>query len=77
MIDFYSWSKFGDFHFDLRCWPNATEMVAEIARLGNGTKVLHSTYPWVDANSSNYREFLAAPLCAVTEPGRGDAAAAT
>lgn len=30
VIDFYSWSKFGDFHFDYRCWPNATDLVKVI-----------------------------------------------
>jgi alpha-D-xyloside xylohydrolase len=59
VVDFYSWSKFGDFHFDYKCWPNASEMVTMVHSLGNGTKVLHSTYPWVDDTSENYQEFLA------------------
>jgi hypothetical protein len=29
---------------------------------GNGTKVLHSTYPWVDSSSENYEEFESANL---------------
>ena len=32
--DFYSWSKFGDFHFDYECWPNATEMVQLVRSVG-------------------------------------------
>ena len=65
VIDFYSWSKFGDFHFDFKCWPNATEMVSLIRTVGNGTKVLHSTYPWVDETSENYQEFASADLFAL------------
>ena len=32
---------------------------------GAETKVLHSTYPWVDDTSENYAEFLAAGLFAL------------
>ena len=35
----------------------ATQLLA-----GNGTKVLHSTYPWVDSSSENYEEFESANL---------------
>ena len=56
VIDFYSWSKFGDFAFDKTCWPN---MSIATAQLG-GTRVLRSTYPWVDKTSTGYAPALAA-----------------
>jgi alpha-D-xyloside xylohydrolase len=34
VIDFYSWSKFGDFHFDYKCWPNASELVQLVRTVG-------------------------------------------
>ena len=41
VIDFYSWTKFGDFRFDPSCWPNVTQATARLAELG--TRVLRST----------------------------------
>lgn len=33
-----------------------------VRSIGNGTKILHSTYPWVDETSENYQDFADANL---------------
>lgn len=55
VIDYYTWTKFGDFQFDTRCWPN----VSDVTRLVAPAKVLRSTYPWMDPTSTNYKESVA------------------
>lgn len=51
--------------FDDSCWPNATDLVDLVRSLGNGSKILHSTYPWVDNTSVNFKRFLDAGLLAI------------
>ena len=40
-------------------------MVSLVKELGNGTKVLHSTYPWIDDTSENFAEFKSEGLFAL------------
>jgi len=54
VIDFYTWTKFGDFQFDSRCWPNVSAMVEDV-KTATGAKILRSTYPWFDTSSVNYK----------------------
>ena len=64
VIDFYSWSKFGDFAFNTTCWPHAAELTALINRTGNGTRVLHSTYPWIDRMSTSWDAMITGDMVA-------------
>ena len=36
-----------------------------IRQLGNGTRILHSTYPWIDETSENYDAFATRQLLAL------------
>jgi alpha-glucosidase (family GH31 glycosyl hydrolase) len=67
VIDFYSWTQFGDFQFDKICWPNMSQATALIG--AQGTRVLRSTYPWVDESSVNYKEAHAKGYLAMTDKG--------
>eukprot|EP00041_Stephanoeca_diplocostata_P033770 m.1123353 g.1123353 ORF g.1123353 m.1123353 type:complete len:893 (-) comp24405_c0_seq1:378-3056(-) len=55
VIDYYTWTKFGDFQFDAQCWPNITEVTKLVAP----ARILRSTYPWMDQTSVNYNESMA------------------
>jgi len=48
-------------------------LTAYVKKAGNGTHVMHSTYPWVDVASENHAEFVAKGLLAL-EAGSGEVA---
>ena len=54
VIDFYTWTQFGDFQFDLKCWPN----ISKVAGMLGDVKILRSTYPWVNKASIHYQEAI-------------------
>jgi len=54
VIDFFHWTKQGDWKFDPVCWPDPEAMVKELNEMG--TKLMVSIWPTVDVASVNNRE---------------------
>ena len=54
VIDFFHWSRQGDFRFEKRDWPDPEAMVRELKELGIELAV--SVWPTVDQKSENYAE---------------------
>ncbi len=54
VIDFFHWTKQGDWKFDPKCWPDPDAMVKELNEMG--TKLMVSIWPTVDVESVNNRE---------------------
>lgn len=54
VIDYFNWTKMGDWKFDPSCWPDPTEMVRELKKMG--VKVMVSIWPTVNPESENYTE---------------------
>jgi alpha-D-xyloside xylohydrolase len=52
VIDFFHWTKQGDFKFEPRDWPNPDAMVAELKELG--IELMVSVWPTVDSRSENF-----------------------
>lgn len=52
VIDYFHWSKQGDWDFDYEAWPNPGAMVKELAEMG--IKVMVSVWPTVSASSRNF-----------------------
>lgn len=52
VIDFFHWTKQGDFKFEPRDWPDPDAMIAELKELG--TELMVSVWPTVDSRSENY-----------------------
>lgn len=57
VIDFYHWTKFGEWKFDAACWPDPAGMVEELKAMGVETAV--SVWPSVQVDSENFGEMLA------------------
>lgn len=57
VIDFYHWTKFGDWKFDETCWPDPAGMLKELKALGVEAAV--SVWPSVQLSSENFGEMLA------------------
>lgn len=54
VIDFFHWTRQGDFKFEPRDWPDPEGMVRELKELGIETVV--SVWPTIDEKSENYGE---------------------
>jgi alpha-D-xyloside xylohydrolase len=54
VIDFFHWTRQGDWQFDPKCWPDPARMVQNLEKLG--VKVMVSVWPTVNRQSSNYQE---------------------
>lgn len=54
VVDYFHWTRLGDWKFDPRDWPDPAGMVRELDKMG--VKVLVSVWPHVSANSGNYAE---------------------
>lgn len=52
VIDFFHWTRQGDFRFEPRDWPNPKAMVEELKELG--IELVVSVWPTVDEHSVNY-----------------------
>lgn len=52
VIDFFHWTRQGDFRFEPRDWPNPEAMVKELRELGIEPVV--SVWPTVDEHSINF-----------------------
>ncbi|MGN0507232.1 MAG: TIM-barrel domain-containing protein [Lachnospiraceae bacterium] len=56
VVDFFHWTRQGDFQFEPRDWPDPEAMVKELKELGIETVV--SVWPTIDERSENYGEML-------------------
>lgn len=67
VIDYFNWSRMGDWRFDPTCWPDPAAMVKELEALG--IRVMVSVWPTVNPDSENFRELEARNLLVRTERG--------
>lgn len=67
VIDFFHWTRQGDWHFDPVYWPDPKAMCDEIHSYG--TKVAVSVWPSVDRKSENFNELYDRGLLIQTEHG--------
>jgi alpha-D-xyloside xylohydrolase len=67
VVDFFHWSKLGDWQFDPACWPDPAGMVRELKEMG--VEVMVSIWPTVSLHSRNYDEMRRRGLLARTERG--------
>ena len=67
VIDFFHWTRQGDWKFDKTYWPDPKAMVEELHSMG--TKVIVSVWPSVDRKSENFRPMLERGLLMRTERG--------
>lgn len=56
VVDFFHWTKQGDFKFELRDWPDPEGMIAELKAMG--TELMVSVWPTVDTRSENHEKML-------------------
>ncbi|MNV56707.1 Alpha-xylosidase [compost metagenome] len=52
VVDFFHWTKQGDFKFEPRDWPDPDAMNAELKEMG--TELMVSVWPTIDSRSENY-----------------------
>ncbi len=67
VIDFFHWTRQGDWKFDKEYWPDPKAMCDELHAMG--TKVVVSVWPTVDKKSENFEEMLERGLLIQTERG--------
>ena len=67
IIDFFHWTRQGDWHFDPVYWPDPKAMCDELHAMG--TKVVVSVWPNVDRKSENFQELFDRGLLIRTEHG--------
>ncbi len=67
VIDFFHWTKMGEFRFDPELWPDPSAMVRELKDMG--VEVMVSVWPTVNATSEHYDHMAAHGLLVRTEHG--------
>jgi len=67
VIDFFHWSRQGDWRFDPELWPDPPAMVRELDEMG--VKLMVSVWPSVSPHSENFSTMLARGLLLRTERG--------
>ncbi len=67
VIDFFHWTRQGDWKFDKEYWPDPKAMCDELHEMG--TKVVVSVWPSVDKKSENFAEMAERGLLIQTERG--------
>lgn len=67
VIDFFHWTRQGDWCFDPEYWPDPQTMVDELHAMG--TRVMVSVWPSVDRKSNNFKEMHEKGLLIRTESG--------
>jgi alpha-D-xyloside xylohydrolase len=66
-VDYFHWTRQGDWRFDPAEWPNPAAMVAELDDLG--VKLVVSIWPTVNPASENYQEMRDLGLLVAAERG--------
>jgi alpha-D-xyloside xylohydrolase len=67
VIDFFHWTRQGEWRFDPADWPDPESMVAELEEMG--VEVMASIWPTVSAASEHYREMTERGLLLTAERG--------
>lgn len=67
VIDFFHWTRQGDWKFDSTYWPDPKAMVDELHSMG--IKVMVSVWPSVDRKSENFEPMMEQGLLIRTERG--------
>ena len=67
VIDFFHWTRQGDWHFDAEYWPDPKAMCDELHSMG--IKVMVSVWPSVDRKSENFGEMFERGFLIRTERG--------
>ena len=67
VIDFFHWTRQGDWQFDKKYWPDPKAMCEELHAMG--TKVVVSVWPTVDKKSIHFAEMQERGLLIRTEHG--------
>lgn len=67
VIDFFHWTRQGDWKFDSEYWPDPKAMCDELHSMG--IKVVVSVWPTVDRKSENFNEMFERGLLIRTERG--------
>ncbi len=67
VIDYFHWTRMGDWKFDPVCWPDPAAMVRELESMG--IKVMVSVWPTVNPDSENFAELDQRGLLVRTERG--------
>lgn len=52
VVDFFHWTRQGDFKFEPRDWPDPEAMIQELKEMG--TELMVSVWPTIDTRSENY-----------------------
>jgi alpha-D-xyloside xylohydrolase len=69
VVDYFHWTRQGEWRFDPGEWPDPAEMVAELDRLG--VKLMVSIWPTVNPASESYAELADLGLLVASERGIG------
>jgi alpha-D-xyloside xylohydrolase len=69
VVDYFHWTRQGEWRFDPAEWPDPAGLVAELDRLG--VKLMVSIWPTVNPASENYAEMTELGLLVATESGIG------
>ncbi|HYG23196.1 MAG TPA: glycoside hydrolase family 31 protein [Verrucomicrobiae bacterium] len=67
VIDYFNWTKMGEWKFDPACWPDPAGMVRELKTMG--IEVMVSVWPTVNPDSENFAELERRNLLVRTERG--------
>ena len=67
VVDFFHWTRQGDFRFEPRDWPNPQAMVDELKAMGVETVV--SVWPTIDEKSVNFGEMAERGLLVTADRG--------
>lgn len=67
IIDYYHWTRCGDYRFDKEFFPDPAEMIAELKDMGMKTMV--SVWPQIDFRSENFKEMYQRGLLVQTDHG--------
>ena len=67
VIDYFHWTRQGEWQFDPEEWPDPAGMVAELGRLG--VRLMVSVWPTVNPASENYQEMADLGLLVASDRG--------
>ena len=68
IIDYFHWTRQGEWKFDPKYWPDPAAMVRELEEMG--TKLMVSVWPSVEPKSENFAEMRDRDLLVRTERGK-------
>ncbi len=67
VVDFFHWTRQGDFKFETRDFPNPKAMVEELKSMG--TELMVSVWPTIDTKSENFQEMNDSGFLVTTDRG--------